>query len=92
MLFVELWNVAEGRGDYASQIGTVGDLTADLAVDGDTNTDLWGGSCAWTTVGGISGEDYAWWMVDLGSQYAVHSVIIYSERGSQSHCKWNSVT
>jgi hypothetical protein len=87
MLFVELWNVAEGRGDYASQ-SSLGGYTADLAVDGDTNPDAGGGYCAWPAwLDGISGEVYAWWMVDLGSQYAIHSVIIYSERGSYSQCK-----
>ncbi len=82
MLFVELWNVAEGRGDYASQSGTPTNFayaTADKAVDGNTNPDFDAGYCAYPFIsGGISREDYAWWMVDLGSEYAIHSVIIYS--------------
>ena len=69
-------NVAEDRGPFAVQSGTFKDYTADLALDGDINNVVdRPPHCAHPI--GESGH-YAWWMVDLGTQYTVDSVTIYS--------------
>ena len=53
---------------------------ARLALDGNTDPDLLHNSCAHPTA--PSGTN-AWWMVDLGEKYRIHSVIIYNKkRGS----------
>ena len=76
-------NVAEGRGRFATQLGTYRDYTADLALDGDTNDDInRPPHCAQPY--GDTNADYAWWMVDLGRQYAIDSVTIYSSDGTAS--------
>ena len=81
-------NVAEGRERFATQLSAYKDYTADLALDGDTNNDV-GTPPHCAQPHGDSG-DYTWWMVDLGKQYVIDSVIIYSsERTSGILLKWS---
>ena len=76
-------NVAEGRGQFATQFGVFNDYTADLALDGDTNDDVnTPPHCAY------SDDDYgtgpAWWMVDLGKRYIIDSVTLWGSHGNAS--------
>ena len=81
-------NVAEGRGRFAIQLGAYKGYTADLALDGSTN-DVVDKAPHCAQPQGRNG-DYAWWMVDLGKQYAIDSVIIYSSEGTAGMLlKWS---
>lgn len=70
-------DVAKGRGRCASQYANSLGYTADLALDG--NTDYDSGHCAYPSNPGGN----AWWMVDLGSEFAVHNVTIHSSQSSK---------
>lgn len=64
--------LARRRKNFATQFGQ-GKDTADLALDGDTNPHYEQGHCAIPSGRG----SVAWWMVDLGKDYAIYNVTIY---------------
>ena len=73
-LFVE--NVALGK--QAEQSGTAPGTryaTADKAVDGDTNPEMSHGSCVNVR---RSNNKPAWWQVDLGQEYDIAQVKIFT--------------
>lgn len=75
-------NVAAGRGRYATQTGID---SADKALDG--NSGLSAVHCATAHDPGL--QDKVWWMVDLGGQYAIYNVIIYSgDQGKETTLKY----
>ena len=75
-------NVAEGRGRFATQLGAYNGYTAHLALDGDIprHADT-PPHCAQAN---SKDRAHVWWMVDLGKEYAIDSVIIHSSDGSAS--------
>jgi hypothetical protein len=58
------------------------DAQAKLATDGDVNGNFYNGSVAYTGNEaenfGLGGNGGAWWQVDLGSNQAMHQVVIFN--------------
>ena len=63
-------NVARGKAAYQSSVAYDG--YAARSVDGNTNPDHNTGFCSHTAY-----FDWPWWMVDLGGQYSITSVVVY---------------
>eukprot|EP00058_Branchiostoma_floridae_P016739 XP_002602227.1 hypothetical protein BRAFLDRAFT_76915 [Branchiostoma floridae] len=69
-------NVALGKPAFQTSIYESG--TASRAVDGNTSTDWYAGSCTHTR--GYPGEDYPTWWVDVGQSYVVDRVVIFNRQ------------
>ena len=72
ILFVVAANVALGKTATLSSRAPHWNRAASLAVDGNTNTDFYAGSCVATAE-----EKDPWLRVDLGRKYLVKSVNLY---------------
>eukprot|EP00058_Branchiostoma_floridae_P005553 XP_002591041.1 hypothetical protein BRAFLDRAFT_69406 [Branchiostoma floridae] len=59
----------------AAQSSTFGGLSAGLAVDGNTDGTLGGGSCTHTNQ-----DTNPWWHVDLGTAQAIGSVVVFNRQ------------
>ncbi|XP_071792567.1 uncharacterized protein [Asterias amurensis] len=63
------------RGMHASQSSLYGGYSADLVIDGNSNTYLSGGSCSHT------GNDvHSWWKVDLGANHCLGSITLVNRK------------
>ncbi|XP_078575770.1 uncharacterized protein LOC144861669 [Branchiostoma floridae x Branchiostoma japonicum] len=71
----DVTNIAEGK--TAFQTSTYDSWVASLAVDGNTDTNFYAGSCTHTETAG----NPSWW-VDLGQSYVVDRVVIFNRMDS----------
>ncbi|XP_078665668.1 myeloperoxidase-like [Branchiostoma floridae x Branchiostoma belcheri] len=71
-------NLALGRP--TAQVSTSSGRVAGRAVDGNTDRNMNGGSCIYTTR-----QSNPWWRVDLGKSQAIETVVVVSGQGYHSY-------
>ena len=76
-------------GKNATQINTYGNQdhvsTADRAVDGNTDPDVFNNSCAHPD--SYQQNIPCWWYVELGDVYRITQVILYNREEAYAACK-----